>query len=298
MCSARPPRPGHSSCFDETVPARRWDLTPEEEGAVRRARAGILTPRVVAKGLFGSPQAMGDAARALLGGMRAGVLANNSLISLLDVAAVRQAVPDAALGVGWYDAGEFLAVLRPHLDPTSVVLELGCGGGRISRHVAPLVGRLVCTDPALAMTHEARENLAAFPNVEVARTSGRGLGEFAQHSFDVVFAQGVMGYLDPNPLLAMLDEVHRVLRPGGVCVFNFLTIDHPEDGRELLETVRGQARRARLHGGTDRAYTAAYLRALHQLAGLTPLRPGAGAQPEGQRGRVVLAAQRQEGEGK
>lgn len=169
-----------------------------------------------------------------------------------------------------------------------MVLELGCGGGRISRRVAPLVQELVCTDVLASMVAEAAENLVAYPNVKVAQTGGYGLPEFGEHSFDVVFAQGVLGYLDPNPLLAMLDEVARVLRPSGLCVFNFATIDHPRDVEWQLDAVREQARRHRFSGATDRVYTRSQLVAMYQAVGLEVLPSADSSGP----GRVVITGRR------
>jgi SAM-dependent methyltransferase len=139
------------------------------------------------------------------------------------------------------------------------------------------------------MVAEARENLAAFPNVRVAVTDGFVLSEFPDHAFDVVFGQGVLGYLDPNPLLALLDEVHRVLQPGGVCVFNFLTIDNESDAETYLATVGRQAHSHRFHGGTDRAYAAAQIRAMYEAVGLDSTEPRpASTNAEPPSGRVVI----------
>jgi SAM-dependent methyltransferase len=252
------------------------------------ARRGDLTARSALALLAREPALLPEVARILTGAARSAVFDNNALISLLDGARARRAVPDVATGVGWYDEQPFLEALQPHLGSECEALELGCGGGRISRRVAPDVRRLTGTDPSRAMIGEAAENLAAFANVSVRLTDGFSLAEFSDRSFDLVFGQGVLGYLDPNPLLALLDEIHRVLRPGGASVFNFLTIDHPANLAVHLDTVRRQARRRRFHGGTDRAYTLGQLRALHEAVGLQPLGPAG----EIATGRVVLSARR------
>jgi hypothetical protein len=106
-----------------------------------------------------------------------------------------------------------------------------------------------------------------------------------------VFGQGVLGYLAPNHLLGLLNEIQRVLRPGGVSVFNFFTLDAPEHARRHLSSVLAQARRRRPHGGVDQAYTRAHLEALHRVAGLEPTsEPAAveGQMPE----RIVIVATR------
>jgi SAM-dependent methyltransferase len=241
--------------------------------------------------LLRRPDLLGDVARIVAASLRTSIFANNSLISLLDGARARRTVPDAATGVGWYDERPFLDALKPLLPAAGRVLELGCGAGRISRHVAPLVAELVCTDCSRAMLAEARENLEAFTNVHFAATDGFALSEFPDGRFDVVFAQGVLGYLTPNQLLGLLDEVHRVLVDDGACVFNFQTIDDPERAHEQLVAAREMARRRRLHGGVDCAYTRGQIEALYRTAGLV-VQPTTAPAAQAPGGRLVLTARR------
>jgi len=252
--------------------------------AARRGQLGGFSTLYL---LIGAPRLIPDILKIVAGAVRAAILDNNSLISLLDSERARRAVPDAATGVGWYDERPFLESLRPYLGADVTALELGCGGGRISRHVAPEVRELVATDASRAMVAEARENLAALPNVRVAATDGFTLEEFGDGQFDLVFGQGIVGYLDPNPALALLDEVSRVLKPRGVCVFNFLTIDHRADASVLLDSVRRQARARRFHGATDRAYSLAQIGAMYELAGLRVIEPESDSVAE-PGGRVVV----------
>lgn len=273
--------------------SRRWEVSEAELERMAVARTGSLGPRAALLLLVRSPHLIPDVVRVLRGAFRGAIFDNNALVSMLDAERARRAVPDAATGVGWYDEHPFLEVMAPHLRGNAMALELGCGGGRISRRVAPLVRELVCTDVSASMVAEASENLASYPNVTVRHTDGFALREFFERSFDLVFAQGVLGYLDPNPLLAMLDEVARVLRPGGVCVFNFSTIDHPRDAGKQVATVREQACRRRFSGGTDRVYTRAQLVAMYEAVGLELL-PAVDAFAPGP-GRVVVAGRRPAG---
>lgn len=97
------------------------------------------------------------------------------------------------------------------------VLDLGCGAGvevvRFARAGARVVG-VDIADSAVALTRQnlAQQGLTA--RVEVA--DGEAL-PFADASFDFVFAHGVIQYTDNDRALAA--EVRRVLRPGGVALF-------------------------------------------------------------------------------
>jgi SAM-dependent methyltransferase len=280
---------------------RRFDLSEQELEQIAAARAGRLGMRGALRLLARDPRLLGEVARVAGEALRSGLFASNSLSSLLGAERARLVVADAATGVGWYDERPFLAALSPFCSPSARALELGCGAGRISRHVAPLVGELVCTDVSGAMVDEARANLRPYANATVRRTDGYALGEFSAGSFDLCFGQGVLGYLAPNQLLGLLGEIARVLAPGGVSVFNFFTIDDPRDGAAHLATVLEQARKRRPHGGIDQAYTRAQLQAMHELAGLAVARPDRGGgegESEGEavaRGRIVVVARRRAG---
>jgi SAM-dependent methyltransferase len=97
------------------------------------------------------------------------------------------------------------------------LLEVGCGAGvdlaRFARAGAGVVGVDIAESAiALARTNFAQQGLrGAF-----AIADGEAL-PFAAESFDVVYAHGVVQYTsDPRRLV---DECHRVLRPGGDAVF-------------------------------------------------------------------------------
>ena len=97
------------------------------------------------------------------------------------------------------------------------VLDIGCGAGvevvRFARAGARMVG-VDIADSAVALTRQnlAQQGLTA--RVEVA--DGEAL-PFPDNSFDFVFAHGVIQYTNDDRALAR--EVRRVLRPGGVALF-------------------------------------------------------------------------------
>src|SRR4030095_3095000 len=58
------------------------------------------------------------------------------------------------------------------IHPRDVVLEVGCGVGRVGKHVAPLCQRWVGCDVSANMLRFAAERLRDLPNVELRETSG------------------------------------------------------------------------------------------------------------------------------
>lgn len=255
------------------------------------ARSGRLSPREATLLVIRSPRLLRDLALEALRVARTtgrqlpwGDLA---IWSLVHAERARQAVPDAASGVGWSPERPLIDALDRFAEPTMAALELGAGAGRLTRHLAQRVGEVVCTDVSPAMVAEARANLAELANVRCARSDGFALREFADESFDLVLAASVLTFFTPNPLLAMLDEVARVLRPGGVCIANYTLLDDPQDARSHLEHVRRDARERRFLM-VEQGYVYAELAALHRLAGIPLVEPASEAELPTTPGRPVL----------
>jgi len=96
-------------------------------------------------------------------------------------------------------------------------LEIGCGPGRLmkllNRHFAEIHG----VDVSDEMIRLARERLRDLPHAHPHLTSGAGLAQFADESFDYVFSYAVFQHI-PNRevVLEYMRETRRVLKPGGI----------------------------------------------------------------------------------
>ncbi|MCY1434020.1 putative methyltransferase YcgJ [compost metagenome] len=129
--------------------------------------------------------------------------------------------------------GEEFAQLRERLSATSGarVLDLGCGAGHVSFHVAPLAGEVIAYDLSAEML-DVVASAAAERGLSNIRTE-QGVAErlpFADGEFDFVFSRySAHHWRDVGQALR---EVRRVLRPGGVAAF----IDVVAPGLPLLDT--------------------------------------------------------------
>jgi ubiquinone/menaquinone biosynthesis C-methylase UbiE len=98
------------------------------------------------------------------------------------------------------------------------LLEIGCGIGTDLVRFARGGARVTGVDLAQTAIELARKNFAlnglAPEDLRVA--NGEAL-PFANQSFDIVYAHGVIQYT-ANPA-ALIAEAHRVLRPGGTGIF-------------------------------------------------------------------------------
>jgi SAM-dependent methyltransferase len=111
------------------------------------------------------------------------------------------------------------------------LLDLGCGGGHVSFHVAPEVADVVAYDLSAemlaAVAEEARKRGLA--NIRVERGTAERL-PFADESFDIVVSRYSAHHW--QDFRAGLREARRVLKRGGRAAF----IDAVTPGQPLLDT--------------------------------------------------------------
>lgn len=99
--------------------------------------------------------------------------------------------------------------------PTDVILEIGCGVGRVGRVLAPRCREWVGADVSEKMLGFARRRLADLPNVRTVAVSGYDLAPVPDASIDVVYCTVVFMHLDEWERYCYVREAVRVLRPGG-----------------------------------------------------------------------------------
>ena len=132
------------------------------------------------------------------------------------------------------------------ITPERVVLDIGCGIGRIAAELAPRVKEVHGIDVSGRMIEAASRRCSAFPNVRLTKSSGRDLHEFGNASIDAAVAVDVFPYLNQSGtalVSAFFAETARVLRPGGD--FVILNYSYTRDDRSSTREV---AKYAREHG--------------------------------------------------
>jgi SAM-dependent methyltransferase len=98
------------------------------------------------------------------------------------------------------------------------VLELGVGAGRVTRHLCGLARELHGIDISPAMVERAR---TVCPRATIDVRDLRDLSVYGNASFDAVVAPfNVIDILDNQSREAVLDEIGRILVPGGILVFS------------------------------------------------------------------------------
>jgi 2-polyprenyl-6-hydroxyphenyl methylase/3-demethylubiquinone-9 3-methyltransferase len=191
------------------------------------------------------------------------------------------------LADGWWNEAGMLHALRTSMNPARVgyvrrilvdrlgidpsrcaVLDVGCGGGFLAEEFARLGARVVGVDPSAASLDAARRH-AASERLDITYRLGRGEDlPCDDASFDVVLCCDVLEHVDL--VGAVVHEIARVLRPGGV--FFFDTINRTAASRlvviKLMQEWRWSSWVPRDLHDWDRFITPDELRADLAAAGL------------------------------
>jgi SAM-dependent methyltransferase len=149
-------------------------------------------------------------------------------------------------------------------DPQARWVELACGPGLIARGMAPRVGSVLGLDLTPAMVEKARSEaaVAGVDNVSFELGDATAL-DLPDDAFDGAITRFSLHHI-PAPI-GVLEEMHRVVKPGGwVVVSDFVTDDEGEAQawQEGIERLRDPSHWALL--------TPSRIEALAKRAGLVP----------------------------
>ena len=93
-------------------------------------------------------------------------------------------------------------------------LDLGCGTGNITRHLLELGAQVLAADVSPAFLSMVGRRHAGTGRVETFQLNGQDLSGIADASVDLVCAYSVLHHIPDY--LGAVDEIARVLRPGGI----------------------------------------------------------------------------------
>jgi SAM-dependent methyltransferase len=137
--------------------------------------------------------------------------ATDSLHAIAD-----QDTPETFEVSGRSDANRAWEVLP---DSDAVVLEIGCGTGRVLQHLAGRYREVHGIDIAGEMVKQGEHRLGGVPNIHFHQGNGYDLEAFADESVDLVYSALVFQHMPKTVAYNYFRETRRVLRPGGLFLF-------------------------------------------------------------------------------
>ena len=185
------------------------------------------------------------------------------------------------------------------LEPQHHMLDIGCGCGQVAAAVIPVLGphgRYDGFDPDVQAIDWCRRHIAAryanfhFSHADVANTQYNPCGTvsavhvrlpYEDASFDIILLKSVFTHMQRPQLEHYLNEIARLLRPGGRCLATFFLLDEAVQRKMQIDRTAFNFRHVgdgcRLVDPVIPDYLVAYERAvLHEAiakAGLRLARP-------------------------
>ncbi len=186
--------------------------------------------------------------------------------------------PDVVARFAARDPDQRLLALVPgYEDPAATrVLDLGCAAGRNTIPLAERGFDVHALDASRAMVRETRRRLAAVLGEDAADERVRrgrmdDLGAYADHSFDLVIALGLLhGARSWEEWQRAFREIVRVLRPGGRLLLAEFSPETDHTGENITPVAGEPHVYTGLHGGRGVLLHVAELDAEAARHGLRP----------------------------
>jgi len=114
---------------------------------------------------------------------------------------------------------EYVQALGLQLDSSAPALDFGCGVGRLTRALSGHFSECWGVDISRTMIEKARELNQEVPNCRFRLNEAEHLDGFADGYFGFAYSSIVLQHIHPQLVRKYLSELVRVLKPGGVLVF-------------------------------------------------------------------------------
>jgi ubiquinone/menaquinone biosynthesis C-methylase UbiE len=149
----------------------------------------------------------------------------------------------------WEKGRDDAKALRPFVSSNSICLDIGCGIGRVIKFLAPHVKEIHGVDVSSRFLKLAKNNLKAHSNIVFHTNNGHDFHFLHDDMFDFVYSLLVLQHIEKEDVYLYLEEIHRVLRKGGVTYLqipNFLSdtvfgwyVKYAKQNTRHLARIRG-----------------------------------------------------------
>jgi SAM-dependent methyltransferase len=148
-----------------------------------------------------------------------------------DRAAPEAAVAPGVIGEEWGTPEAVDEIVErfvlPNVSSGTVAVEIGSGGGRIARRVAPHVGELWCLDVSEQMLARLRTTLAEHRHVHYLLVDEPQLPSALAGRIDFAYSFDVFVHLDLHTQWKYIRAIGRDLRPGGMAFLHTANLVSP-----------------------------------------------------------------------
>jgi SAM-dependent methyltransferase len=135
------------------------------------------------------------------------------------------------LGDEWGDKTSVRQVIDdfifPYINSSSIVAEIGSGGGRIAATIAPVVRQLTCFDISEEMINRAKRKLVDFSNIEFILSDGKSFDASFNSRFDFVYSFDVFVHLDLHTIWSYFKEIKKIINKNGLVFLHTTNLNAP-----------------------------------------------------------------------
>jgi len=162
--------------------------------------------------------------------------------------------------IGEQDASRLLRFI----DDSSVVLDVGCGIGRVMKFIAPNCREIIGVDTSSLILRRAKRELTNFKNCHFYRHDFKRFDVFPPDSFDLIYSFYTLQHMEKEDAYMCLRRMRRLLKPKGTVYLQFpdFTADR------YFSLFEEYALRGSKYGARVRAYTKPEIEKLFQGAKL------------------------------
>lgn len=151
--------------------------------------------------------------------------------------AAQEGEDEAAFDLRGHQDYSFLkGYLEGRISKEALVLEIGCGIGRLMKYMADDCREVHGVDVSIEMVEQGKKRLNGIPNVFFHKGNGEDLSMFPNEHFEIVYSYIAFQHIPRKFVYAYFLEVGRVLKPGGYFLFQLC---RPEGLRLWLKYLLG-----------------------------------------------------------
>jgi ubiquinone/menaquinone biosynthesis C-methylase UbiE len=109
--------------------------------------------------------------------------------------------------------------IKPNIEPTDRVLEIGVGGGKTAALLLKYCDRLTCADISANMLGATAKRLGS-DRVGYVKLDGLTLNNIPPQSIDVCFCYDTMVHMEPRDIFNYLSRVPALMKGKRLCLFH------------------------------------------------------------------------------